>query len=272
MDMMHALMKMVHGDKIFEAPLRNPKRILDIGTGSGIWCIEAASYFPNAQITGTDLSPIQPTQVPPKVHFVVDDATEPDWLWPLGHFDFIHTAMLLGALPSFPNLIRTAFKYLKPGTGILECHDILPQLFCDDASMPPENFNGPNSYPFHDWQRYLEESTMSLDPPRPVRIADKLAHWMREAGYVDIHERVDKVPINPWPKDPHLKKIGTWSEANWLEGLAAWSYGPFGRGLGWTKDEIEVFLVGVRKCIQNRHVHSYQKVYVVWGRRPGGMR
>lgn len=42
------------------APLANPKRILDIGTGTGIWAIEMAEQYPDAQVIGIDLSPIQP--------------------------------------------------------------------------------------------------------------------------------------------------------------------------------------------------------------------
>lgn len=108
-----------------------------------------------------------------------------------------------------------------------------------------------------------------MDTPRPIAVADKLANWMRDAGYVDIHERVDKIPLNSWPKDPYLKHIGRLWEANWLEGLSAFSYKAFGpEGLGWTQNELEVFLVDVRKCIKDRNVHAYQKMYVVYGRRP----
>lgn len=108
-----------------------------------------------------------------------------------------------------------------------------------------------------------------MDEPRQLRVADQLATWMRDAGYVDIHERVDKIPMNSWPKDAFLKHVGRLWEANWLEGLSAFSYKLFGPdGLGWTQNELEVFLIDVRKCIKDRNVHAYQKMYVVYGRRP----
>ena len=47
------------------APIKNPHRILDIGTGTGIWAIDMADRYPQAEIVGTDLSPIQPKWVPP---------------------------------------------------------------------------------------------------------------------------------------------------------------------------------------------------------------
>lgn len=39
--MMHFMFRKVLGDKIYRAPIsKNTKRVLDIGTGTGIWAIE----------------------------------------------------------------------------------------------------------------------------------------------------------------------------------------------------------------------------------------
>lgn len=225
-----------------------------------------ASIFPDAHITGTDLSPVQPIEVPENVHFLIDDATENDWLWNPNHFDFIHTGHMSGSLPSFKELMRKAFTHLRPG-GYLECHEMDFKPQCDDDTMPPENPDGPSAYALHDWFDYQERAGQVIDPPRPFRIAHKLSSWMKEVGFVDVQEIVTKIPLNPWPTDPVLSRIGSWSEANWLDGLAGWSYKPF-RDLGWSPAEIEVFLVNVRKSIQNRNVHAYHNLYVVYGRKP----
>jgi cyclopropane fatty-acyl-phospholipid synthase-like methyltransferase len=65
--------------ELYKAPIENPKRILDVGTGTGIWAVEMAEKFPNAKVLGIDLSPIQPEWVPPNCRFIVDDAEES---WP----------------------------------------------------------------------------------------------------------------------------------------------------------------------------------------------
>lgn len=169
---------------------------------------------------------------------------------------------MLGSLPSYKKLIKTARRYLRPGTGWLECHEVLTDFYCDDNTIPA-------NWPLREWQRYLEEGSTSTKIPRPIRVADRLATWMREAGFTSIHQRVDRIPMNPWPKDPSLKKMGRLWEANWLDGLSAFSYKLFGpEGLGWSQHELEVFLIDVRKCVRDRNVHAYQKVYVVYGRRP----
>jgi methylase of polypeptide subunit release factors len=57
-------MRLCWNQGIYEAPLEDPEKILDIGTGTGIWAIEMADMFPNAEVIGTDLSPIQPDWIP----------------------------------------------------------------------------------------------------------------------------------------------------------------------------------------------------------------
>ena len=62
--------------------------MLDVGTGTGIWAIDFGDEHPSAEVLGTDLSPTQPTWVPPNVRFEIDDATKP-WTWDAGAFDFV---------------------------------------------------------------------------------------------------------------------------------------------------------------------------------------
>lgn len=51
LDMQHHIWKQINDSKLHLAPLRDPKRILDIGTGSGIWPIEMGRpVFPYSMI------------------------------------------------------------------------------------------------------------------------------------------------------------------------------------------------------------------------------
>lgn len=59
-DIKHHVTLLLTGGNLHLAPLVNPKRILDIGTGTGIWAIAMAEQYPHAQVIGTDLSPVQP--------------------------------------------------------------------------------------------------------------------------------------------------------------------------------------------------------------------
>ena len=254
--------KRIHRGKLFFAPVHNPARILDIGTGIGQWPIEVGDLFPDARVTATDLSAIQPAEVPPNVFFEINDCTYDDWGFKQSSFDLIHTGFMLGSLPFFSELIAKSKSYLKPGTGWLECEELDIGPFCDDPTMPDD-------WAFLQYCRYCIQGSKSVVPPRPMDTATSIASWMRRAGYVDVHERVDKLPVNPWPRDPFLKSIGRDWEQHVLLGLTAWAYKIFGdRGLGWTREKIEVFLVDVRKAVRDRYVHAYQNLHVVCGRRP----
>jgi SAM-dependent methyltransferase len=58
--------------ELFRAPISNaPGRVLDVGTGTGIWAMDFADEYPNAEVIGIDLSPIQPSWVPTNCKFLV---------------------------------------------------------------------------------------------------------------------------------------------------------------------------------------------------------
>lgn len=78
MDIEHHNQKLQLDGRLHLCPLDDPKEILDIGTGTGIWCIEMADKYPDCQVLGTDLSPVQPSWVPPNCRFDVDDF-EQEW-------------------------------------------------------------------------------------------------------------------------------------------------------------------------------------------------
>jgi SAM-dependent methyltransferase len=212
------------------APLKNPQRILDIGTGTGQWAIEMGDEFPNAEVQATDLSPIQPLNVPSNVHFFIDDASEDDWVLPPSSFDYIHTRVLGGCFTNFQDVIKKAFYYLKPG-GWMESQEPMPTTSCDDGTMAPD-------WPVLEWLNYLDAA--SEEAGRPLRIGNKLKTWYEEAGFVDVQERIFQMPMNGWPEDEYMKNVGRMSEDNWLDGLSGFSMAYFSRVLNWNKNEIEV--------------------------------
>jgi len=78
MDNQYEILKILLDGRHYLAPLSRenpPRKILDVATGTGRWAIEMADEFPEAQIIGTDLSPIQPQMVPPNLRFYIDDGS-----------------------------------------------------------------------------------------------------------------------------------------------------------------------------------------------------
>lgn len=101
-------------------------------------------------LQGTDLSPIQPTDVYDNVHFFIDDASEEDWAVEPASYDYIHTRVLLGSFGDFRDIIRKSFYYTKPG-GYMESQEIFPTPFCDDGTMPDD-------WPFLEWSKYFDQA------------------------------------------------------------------------------------------------------------------
>lgn len=62
LDLIHEMVRITLGNKLHLAPIgEKPQRVLDIGTGTGIWAIEMGDDYPLTEIIGIDLSAIQPS-------------------------------------------------------------------------------------------------------------------------------------------------------------------------------------------------------------------
>lgn len=146
-------------------------------------------------------------------------------------FDFIHTRVTIGCWSDMKTqIIERAFDHLQPG-GWLECQEIPCMIGCDDGTMPDD----------YGWLRWVREFQAAGQlAQRDLNVGPHIKDWMREVGFVDIHESVFKIPINGWPKEMRLKHVGMMWQRNLLEGVSAFSLGMFNRFLGKTVEEIEV--------------------------------
>jgi hypothetical protein len=81
----------------------------------------------------------------------------------------------------------------------MESQEIYSIPYCDDGTMPAD-------WPFMEWTRFGDKAAMDADCP--LRIANKMKSWYEQAEFVDVQEKVFKLPMNPWPKGKHLKTFG----------------------------------------------------------------
>ncbi|KAF4980838.1 hypothetical protein FDECE_17797 [Fusarium decemcellulare] len=230
-----ALVKLF-GGRLFFAPLSKkapPLSVLDIATGTGDWAIKMGDEFPQTEIVATDLSPIQPRNVPPNVSFYVEDSSQSwDYSQP---FDYIHTRVTSGCWSDFKEQIADqAFESLNPG-GWFESQEYDATVACDDDTLDP---NGPLAT----WFREIKEASLIMD--RPVDVAANVRDAYVRAGFVNVQERIFKMPMNGWPKDERLKELGRMWERNFLMGLSGFSFTLFNRAFERTPAEIEVSYIG----------------------------
>jgi len=95
-----------------------------------------------------------------------------------------------------------------------------------------------------------------------------LTNMMRECGFVNVTERVLQIPIGTWPKNKVLKTVGLYWRTILLDGIQAIALGPLTRGLGWTREEVELFLVDVRRAYQDNSILAYMPMHIIYGQKP----
>jgi len=262
LDLQHHLFILTLDSKLHAAPLEKPlHRVLDAGCGTGIWAIDFADEHPECEVIGVDLSPIQPLSVPPNVTFFVDDLEDP-WTFS-SKFDFIFARFLTGSIRNWPRFFEQSFGSLNPG-GTVELVDIVYPLMSDDGTLAEDSA-------MYKWSVMLLKGFTANGCPidGALQYKDQLA----KAGFVDINIVKRKWPTNRWPKDPRFKQIGLWAHENVMQALAGLSLAIFTRpvgegGLGWTAEELEVLLVGVRKDFKNLSIHAYWPIWSVYAKKP----
>jgi ubiquinone/menaquinone biosynthesis C-methylase UbiE len=128
LDFQHFLLRRSLG-ALHHAPLSAPRRILDVGCGTGRWAADMAAKYPEAQVVGLDL--LRPRDVTrmlaalglpeSSVRFVEADILR-GLPFPAMSFDFAHMRLMYSELPAraYPDIIRDLARVTRPG-GWVEC-------------------------------------------------------------------------------------------------------------------------------------------------------
>ncbi|XP_044716440.1 methyltransferase domain-containing protein [Hirsutella rhossiliensis] len=259
LDLQHHLCTLTLGGKLFACPAGKEKplqRVLDAGTGTGIWAMDFADEHPGSDVTGVDLSPIQPSFVPPNVSFYIDDL-EDDWTFSY-KFDFIYARMLTASISDWPKFLQQGYENLNPG-GWIELLDVHLQLKSDDGTIPKD-------CAVAKWGDYMLEAAAKLN--RPLDSMTFYKQQLLDVGFTNVTQSLYKWPTNSWPKERKFKEIGIWTYENLGNGASGLSMALFTRALGWKSEEVEVFLVDVRKQMRDRSIHAYWPIYVVYAQKP----
>ena len=216
--------------------------------------------YQSANVLGIDLSPIQPDWVPPNVKFMVDDVESP-WLHPRNFFDYIHSRHTVMAIKDWPKLLRRSLEHLRPG-GWIELQEVhhFPVAH-GGGTIPPDH--GVAQY----WA-LINQGLTNLGVDFEATGQGRLADMMRECGYVNVSEKVFQVPIGTWPKNRVLKTVGLYWRTILLDGIQAIALGPLTRGCGWAREDVELFLVQVRKAYHDNSSLMFMPLHIVCGQKP----
>lgn len=143
-----------------------------------------AEAYPEAEIIGFDLSPIQPAWAPPNCLFFIDDA-ESDWTFsPNEKFDYIHLRNMAGGLGDWRKLLKQAYQHLTPG-GWFEAQEYEVAISSDDGTHEQATATA-------NWQQLLEQASTKFGKPIN-NFSARLPGWMEHAGFMNVTNDVYKV-------------------------------------------------------------------------------
>ncbi|KAJ3732232.1 S-adenosyl-L-methionine-dependent methyltransferase [Lentinula guzmanii] len=172
----HRMMQFVFQGNNYVGPVKEAlqfgqhRRVLDLGTGSGIWAINMADEFPRAEVIGIDLAPLQPS-------FELCDI-ESGIPYPDGYFDFIHARSIHTGIRDYPQFLREITRLLRPGGLVLLIEpDLTP----------------------------IVDGKPDIDTTVPQRLTDMLT---TTGAFENIVKRDGNIPVGFWPKDPLSLSVG----------------------------------------------------------------
>ncbi|RXK38727.1 hypothetical protein M231_04037 [Tremella mesenterica] len=213
LDIQHHAMKASMGGHNYLAPLRNVlpnggegRRVIDLGTGTGIWAIEIAIEFPRSEVVGVDLSPIfREGELPDNVQFTVEDASA-GLSFPDGSFDVVTSRFIMAGIRNWTSFIAETVRLLRPG-GLLYIIDAEFPWRIRDIPQDEETQRmvGPGFIKFVDYLtrtfdgRGYDILCGSRTIPQVMREHPELGHVTTIESYL---------PLWGWSSDPYMKRAG----------------------------------------------------------------
>jgi len=207
-----------------------------------------ADEFPGAEVIGIDLSPTQPTWVPPNCRFELDDASN-DWTFRDNHFDYIHIRFMLGCFKDWEKLYRECYRCLKPG-GWLEHQEVSLGVYSDDDSIPPDSI-------WTEWANVFAEAGRKIGQTTEIRDNGNFLKWMKDAGFDNVQSKPVKVPMGGWPLDTKWKTIGQFNRLCFETSMEGYSMYFLTNVMGWEYAEVQLWLKKVREALANKKYHGY---------------
>ncbi|TIB10544.1 hypothetical protein E3P89_02804 [Wallemia ichthyophaga] len=124
-----------------------PFRVLDIGCGTGTWCLEMSQTWKHAEFWGMDLAPIQPNpaylsqddSLPHRVNWLIANFLD-KWPFEDMSFDFVNMRFVALGIPEvqFYHVLDEAFRVLRRD-GHLEIYERTYQFAAGQVPIPLSN-------------------------------------------------------------------------------------------------------------------------------------
>ncbi|CAE6414568.1 unnamed protein product [Rhizoctonia solani] len=247
MDIEHRMMKFIMGGKNYIGPVADAltkvpgiqRRVLDCGTGNGLWAIEMADEFDWVEVTGVDLAPIQPRslQTACKLPFDLNPSCPPYYdiysiksiirsstnlfllscsfelfdldgqrlPYPDSWFDVVHARSVYTGVRHYSIFLRELARVLRPGGVAIFAEVDSTPVGEKKNRIPLEPRGGAPG-----WAQYWDQvrralGQLGIDVSIPSQLRSRVRDT-RQFEHIVAQEAM--VPIGFWPKDPVVLSIG----------------------------------------------------------------
>ncbi|KAJ7275771.1 S-adenosyl-L-methionine-dependent methyltransferase [Mycena rebaudengoi] len=237
--------------KLCPAPLNElrPRKILDLGCGTGAWAIQAAMQFPDAEVLAVDIVPLPDRALPPNVRFErVDLEKELMNLEPEA-FDIVYSRQVLVHLSNADAFVKRSAQLVKPG-GMLILADV------DFGSMFETGGEATRRFLSH-FMRVWNARGADLEFGR--KIADSMSSSGLFPAGVNVHRIL--MPLSGTGANDATNELGIALRKSWLK--AADSLGKTLRAHGLT----ELMAEEQEDELNRKDCKTMWNMYFCWGQR-----
>ncbi|KAM0413849.1 hypothetical protein ACHAPD_007091 [Fusarium lateritium] len=214
--------------------------------GTAQYC-DFADEHPGVEVVGTEISPIQPTWMPPNLRLEIEDAND-SWTFNPDSFDFVHMRFMLGSITDWTATFSEAYTACVPG-GWVESYEVSSTMESDDNSIP-------DGSAMQRWGEVFEEGGQRAGRSFSMIQEDVQRKSMEEAGFVNIHvvdlkvtsrsslsyhqadKRFMKAPFGGWHTEERLKQVGIYMQAALERDYEGYLLFLACELLGWTEDRV----------------------------------
>jgi SAM-dependent methyltransferase len=229
------------------APIGQPRRVLDVGAGTGQWAYELCAEFPQALVVGLDVEHGKP-RPPANYGFVLANLLS-GLPFATGAFDFVHQRlMVVSSIPvaAWPGVVAELARVTSPG-GWVELVEVVPW------ATPA----GPAGSRLFDLVRRVGR-LRGLD--MDASIIRALGEHLERAGLTRVEQRTVEMPVGEWGG-----RVGSLTATN-LRAFFSRLSGAFESELRVSKTEFGELLRTMQR--EWEHDHPTGTFVIAFGRTP----